>query len=689
MLRAAALLLAALPRAARAARADGALFVAPGESVAAAVAAARGGARAVLLGAGTHRLSAPLVLTAADSGLALRGEPGAVLDGGVPLPPFAPRGDGVWACALPPALAASAAGLSTLYVNGERRLRARAPNAAGGPPWAFPALFGDAATLHVRAPLEPCSLPSFGTCPAVDSTGFFADVSEAGWPANASSAALAGALVGVAAGWLWDWARVAAFDARDARVTFAAPLRDAVGAYGTARASPSGGRFFFEDARALLDSPGEFFVDRAAGAVLYVPLPGETPAGVRAVMPNITQLVVVAGGAADILIQNVDLRHFGEHGTEARLGYWAYSAAVEVGPYASNVTLRNVSVSRGVADGVGVADHVAGVTLDRVAITDVGGKGAGPIGDLAAAERTVSGFLVANSSVAHVGYVFTGGACAISPVGGGARVLNNDLSDTTYSGVLMQGPGGPTRAAAPTLEVAFNRIYDYGQGITSDLGGVYISSASDKVAATNWLAADVHHNWISGARSYAGGYGANGVYTDHGTSGARIYGNIVERVGGRGASLHCGRGIEVFNNVFYNVSLDNFTTGGANNGAFSACNGDDVGVPGFAANVSTNIVVPVGTRAAWAPQDVTWQPPSCTVSGDDNVYFAGAGRAMEFPGGSLAQWRALSGADARSVEADPLLRGPESGDFSLLPSSPAWALGWTAIDQSRIGVLAP
>lgn len=421
------------------------IHVAAGDSIAAAVVAARDSrSHAVVLGAGRHLLLAPLVLTAADSGLALRGEPGAVLDGGVALAPFTPRADGIWSAPLPPALKKSEGGLSALYVNGERRLRARAPNALGGPPWAFPALFGDAATLHVRAPLKPCSLPSFGTCPTVDNSGFFANLNEAGWPANATGAgALKGALVALAAGWLWNWARVAALDPTDGRLSFAAPLRDAVGAYGTTRDSPSGGRFFFEDARALLDAPGEFFVDTVADAVLYVPLPGETPATVTAVMPNLVSLAYIAGTepapAANILLESVALQHFGEGGSEARLGYWAYTCAVCVGPFAANFTLRNVSISRGVANGVGIDSNVRGVLLDRIRISDVGGKGVGAINDLTAAERTVSGFLMANSTVSHVGYVFTGGACAVNPVGAGARVLNNDLSDTTYSGVAMQG----------------------------------------------------------------------------------------------------------------------------------------------------------------------------------------------------------------------------------------------------------
>lgn len=668
------------------------LVVPPGRSIAAAIVSVRNTTvNTIVLGPGTHYLQDPLELTAADSGLVLRGSPGAVIDGGVALAPFTARPDGIWETPLPAALAKSKGGLSALYVNGARRLRARAPNAIGPPPWTFPSLFGDAATLHAKAPFMPCSKPAFGSCPAVDATGFFADTNENGWPVNASSGGIDGALIAFAQAWLWDWARVESFNASDGNLTFAAPIRDPVGEYGTTRDTPSGGRFFFEDARALLDAPGEFYVDVVANAVLYVPLADETPESVIAVMPNLVHLWSAAGSSsapvADLLLENVTLQNFGEGGSDARLGYWAYTAAVVIGPYANNITLRNVTIAGGVANGVGIDSTVNGVTLDRITITDVGGKGVGAIGDLTAAERTVTGFLMANSTVSHVGYVFTGDACAVSPVGGGARVINNDLSDSTYSGVSMQGVGGPSRALAPRLEIAYNRIWNFGQGIISDFGGVYISSASDEDPSTNWLAADVHHNWISGARNYPGGYGANGLYTDHGTSGVHFFGNIVADLGGRGGSLHCGNGIVFTGNIVYNISLDNFTTSGNNNGALSSCNGADVASPGFAANVSTNIFVPQGTFNTWAPQDTTWKPPSCTVSGDKNVYFAGPGRGMTFPGGSLAQWQKLSGADVHAVQADPLLKDPEHGDFTVLPQSPAWGLGWEAIDQSIIGVI--
>ena len=57
-----------------------------------------------------------------------------------------------------------------------------------------------------------------------------------------------------------------------------------------------------------------------------------------------------------------------------------------------------------------------------------------------------------------------------------------------------------------------------------------MSTNSDAAAATNWLAADVNHNLVANAASY--NFGANDLYSDHGSSGAAYHHNVVAGVGG-------------------------------------------------------------------------------------------------------------------------------------------------------------
>ena len=663
---------------------------APGDSVAAALEAAlAAGAHEVVLGAGVHRVLAPLQLTAEHSGLTLRGEPGAVIDGGVPLN-FSARADGLWAAPLPPALERSGAGLSALFVNGAWRLRAREPDAIGPPPWSFPSLFGDAATFHMAAPLEPCTLPSFGVCPEVDKTGFFADMGAArrGGKGTLSSGApnaswaLHGALACVAAAWTWDWAVVERLDS-DGRVTLATNLSDAAGAFGTQESkSPSGGRWFLEDFREALDAPGEFFVDAGAAEVLYVPLPGESPSAVTASMPATASLWRVAGNesapAVGITLRDVALRAFGE-GPPPRAATDSYVAALNVGPFASNISLLNVSVSNGVANAVGVCSNVSGLRVNRLGVRDIGGAAVKGVCQGTAGNRA---FALTNSTISRTSLTFLAGA-AVHVYGTNAAVLHNDFSEIPLDAIAYQQLGGPSFAAAPTAEIAYNHVRDFGQGVTSDFGAVYISSLSDLVRENNWLATDVHHNLVERAESYSpGGYGANGLYSDHGTSGTVFRSNVLTGLGGAGLALHCGLNLTASNNLVFNVSR---TWG---DGALQGCSAADTPKSfGLAAAVRTNIFSLANkTREPFSSRGVWDVPPSNILAAENNTYFVGGDGACVFPdGGGLAAWRAASGNDLRSVEADPQIVG--GGNFSLLPFSPSWALGWRAIDLGGVGVL--
>jgi hypothetical protein len=74
---------------------------------------------------------------------------------------------------------------------------------------------------------------------------------------------------------------------------------------------------------------------------------------------------------------------------------------------------------------------------------------------------------------------------------------------------------------------------------------------------------------------------------------------------------------------------------------------------------------------------------------DHNLYYNAAGEPVEF-GRSISgrisweQWRS-KGQDAHSIIADPLFADPEHGDFSLKPDSPAFKIGFQAIDTSTVG----
>ena len=67
-----------------------------------------------------------------------------------------------------------------------------------------------------------------------------------------------------------------------------------------------------------------------------------------------------------------------------------------------------------------------------------------------------------------------------------------------------------------------------------------------------------------------------------------------------------------------------------------------------------------------------------------NIYWDARGQAVTFTDRSWDAWR-QQGQDKDSLMADPLFANAANYDFRVLPGSPAWKMGWHAIDMQSVG----
>ena len=122
------------------------------------------------------------------------------------------------------------------------------------------------------------------------------------------------------------------------------------------------------------------------------------------------------------------------------------------------------------------------------------------------------------------------------------HVWNNLLYDT-YNGAIEIGtelnnpPSGPgCRSKAPACvnahdnDVEYNLIYNVGQGVTGEMGGVHMATSS---ATGNVFANNVIHDVTHDTKSPAGLRGEEGgsycIYLDQGTSNVNVYNNLCYR----------------------------------------------------------------------------------------------------------------------------------------------------------------
>jgi hypothetical protein len=448
-------------------------------------------------------------------------------------------------------------------------------------------------------------------------------------------------------------------------------------------------RYWAENVKEAFGVPGGWYLDKPTGILAYMPLPGETPATARVEAPALGQLLIFQGSESqpivNTLLEGLAFRQSNwvtpPDGNFTPQGEMNIPAAVEfVG--ARGVTVRRCAFTQlgGYAMGFGPGAHSN--TVDHCLMTDLGAGGV-KIGApyvgyrMADAPENVltpeapDGFAKTTSAITVSNCRIAGGG-RIHPAAHGVwighasynRVLNNEISDLYYTAVALGwvwGYAEPSRAHHN--EIAFNHMHHIGQGVLSDMGGVYTLGVSPGTT--------VHDNFIH--HVHAHDYGGWGLYTDEGSSGIRMFNNLVYSVKTGGFHQHYGRANVIENNIFVNSLKDQVQrTRDEDHISFY-----------FRRNLIywDNDGTLLGSNWKGGTRGEKDGKPTQHYELGPNLYWHSSGKQDIFPGKkTLAQWQAETGQDAGSLVADPLFEDAGAGDFRLKAGSPALKIGFMPFD---------
>ena len=203
--------------------------------------------------------------------------------------------------------------------------------------------------------------------------------------------------------------------------------------------------------------------------------------------------------------------------------------------------------------------------------------------------------------------------------------------------------------------IEFNHIHHVGQGLLSDLAGIYSLGVSPGTLARN--------NIIHDVEGHDKGWG---LYTDEVSTGIVLENNIVYRTSHGGFHQHYGRDNVVRNNIFaFGRDQQIVRSRDEAHRSFT-----------FERNI-------VYFRSGELLSSV-WSGGTDHIALDHNLYWNAAGSPPKFPAGNFEAWQAL-GFDKNSRIADPQFVDPLHDDFRLKPDSPARSLGILPIDISSVG----
>jgi hypothetical protein len=416
------------------------------------------------------------------------------------------------------------------------------------------------------------------------------------------------------------------------------------------------GRYYVENVFEALTRPGQWYLDRSCGVLYYLPLPGEEPTEAEVIAPRLAQLVRVQGSAeAGQRVEHLHLRgltfsHSDWYLPADQAG--AAQAAVNVPgalyyEHAAHCSLVDCTISHvsnyAVEFGPGCADNL----ISRCELWDLGAGGV-KVGH-GSARTTIS-----DNEIHHGGLIFHSAVAVWVGNSGHNRIVHNHLHHFFYTGISLGWTWGYGPSDATHNLVEYNHIHDIGQGLLSDMGGIYTLGISPGTR--------LRYNLIHDVESYS--YGGWGIYPDEGSSYLRIENNLVYRTKSGGFHQHYGRENLVRNNIF----------AFAREGQIQRSRVEDHQSFIFHHNI-----------VLWERGPLlhgNWQ--QVQASFDYNLYWRLGGKPFDFAGRTLKQWQAL-GQDLHSLVADPHFANPRAGDFSLQPGSPALSIGFKPFDLSRVG----
>ena len=583
------------------------------------LAAARDAARAfgaakprrIVVHAGDYFLAAPLDLDAQDSGLTIEAEPGsdATLYGGRPVGGWERDGDRFWAAKLPD-VAAGKWDFRMLVVNGRFCPRARLPEkgyfehltrfdvpwmSTTGGGWKRKPTHDELTTMKV----QPGNLPASLVLRNAELTVYH----------------------------MWDESVVglASMDPATQTLRFSNEAGHPPGGFGVRK-------YCVWNVREGMTAPGQWYLDRSAGQVVYWPLPGEDMAKAKAIAPAMESIIRIAGTkdtpARDITLRGLTLSVTTTPLRAGGFGAGNFAGAIHITHSAAcrleGLTLVNVG-GQGIKEWAGT-----GLRIERCHVHHTGACGIKLDGE---------GHVVADCRIHDIGLSYPS---SIGLWGGGRKNLytHNELHDTPYTSIAA---GGEDHV------IEGNLIY-HAMKELHDGAGIYITFCKRITLRGNFIR-DI---------ADTGGYGASAYYLDEQAEDCLVEGNLSLRVV-RPSHNHMAKRNTVRQNVFLSDRDLVVTYPRSSEYRFEK-----------------NILVAKGK--------IAFQNPEGMKAFQDNVLFSGTGQVE----GQKLRDYSQTGAEPLkagegSVLADPKIIEFDAGRVRYAPDSPVLKLGIEPIDVSAAG----
>ena len=427
-----------------------------------------------------------------------------------------------------------------------------------------------------------------------------------------------------------------------------------------------GKRYWVENVFEKLDSPGEWYLDRKTGDLYYWPKAGEDMARAEVIAPVTDELLLLDGRpeqgefVQDLTFRGLTFAHCGAAFPED--GYAERQSEVFVPGTVRWTGARRCRLvdNEFVHLGTYAIELNDGCQHDEIRGNRLHDLGAGGIkvGQQQEPKKdaNVTGHItVTDNRIYDGGHIYLMGAGIWVGHSGHNRIVHNEIHHLYGMGISIGWTWRYVLTQARDNLVAYNHVHHLGLGLLGSSSGIYTLARQPGTV--------IHHNLIHDLERNTDGphHQTFGIQVDNGS------GEIVYR-----------------DNVIYNVPDACYKQFGkkhlVKNNVFAFCDNyqilrrRDEGSLTF-----THNIVYFENGKLFGD---SWGKQNYTV--DHNCYWNTGDGPIDFAGLTWQQWRSKAH-DTHSIIANPLFRDPKNGDFRLKPNSPALKLGFEPIDLSTVG----
>jgi hypothetical protein len=425
---------------------------------------------------------------------------------------------------------------------------------------------------------------------------------------------------------MWDESLVglAAIDTKSRTLIFANPSGHPPGAFDV-------NKYVIWNVREALTQPGQWYLDRTAGKLVYWLLPGEDMTKAEAFAPTIESVIRIQGSekrpAEDITIRSLMISVTTTPLKTGGFGAGKFDGAVSL-TFAGNCRLLDLEIVN--VGGQGIKASGSSLRIERCHVHNTGACGIRCRG---------AGCIVADNHIHDVGLTYPS---AIALQGGGkdCRISHNEIHDCPYTAINCGGEGN---------RIEHNLIYSAMKEL-HDGGGIYCFAGKGLVLRGNFIRDIID----------TGGYGASAYYLDERSEDCLVEGNLSVGIA-RPSHNHMAKNNTIRNNVFVSDTDVRITFPKSSNYIFEK-----------------NVICAKGQIVLENPDAIT------TLS--NNVLFSAEGKVQSRKLKNYSQTGSYPfEAGRESLLVDPLLVEFDKGVISFAENSPVLKIGIKPIDVSGAG----